>query len=647
MSTTVLCPSRRYVLPDDAPLSRNLAALWAVDHRLAEAVDALDDQPVYPVEPSKSGEPTVRVVGADGRAVYLHSRYQPVDEAKKLLQDVDFENTLVFYVHGFGLGYHVEQIIERASDEAMVLVFEPDLELFRTAFETRDLTKLIETRRVLFLYQPDKSDLLHKLTPHSALVSLGSVSITHAPSVQLQPEFQQQAKQWLGEFASFCRTSMNTLVINGKRTAENITRNLAWYASAPGVGRLANRFERCPAIVVSAGPSLRKNKHLLSEAAGHAVIISVQTMLQPLLDAGITPDYVTSLDYHDLSTRFFERVPADLKTELVAEPKTTAGVLKIYPGGRTSLLGNDYAENILRELKINKPRLRAGATVAHLAYYLAEHLGCDPIIFIGQDLGFSDGLYYTPGTSYEDAWRPELSRFCSVEMKQWEQIVRDRHLLRRIPDVNGAPMYTEERLFTYLQQFERDFGRSTRKIIDATEGGAFKRGSTPMTLRDAIDTYCTHPLPPVPADHPGLNETHLPACIKSLHARTEEAERVEQVARDTIPFLEEIRDHISDQDRVNRAIVRVDKLRSAMDTLGATYDLIAQFTQQTELNRFEKDRKILASGVSGVEKQKRQVERDIDNVRAMADAAVAFRECLAEAIFLMQSRMTAGSGEAR
>jgi len=69
-------------------------------------------------------------------------------------------------------------------------------------------------------------------------------------------------------------------------------------------------------------------------------------------------------------------------------------------------------------MEMNKTTLRAGSTVAHLAYYLAEHLGCDPIMFVGQDLGFSDGLYYSPGTSYDDVWRPEFGRFCSVEMKQ-------------------------------------------------------------------------------------------------------------------------------------------------------------------------------------------------------------------------------------
>src|SRR5205085_7846355 len=121
-------------------------------------------------------------------------------------------------------------------------------------------------------------------------------------------------------------------------------------------------------------------------------------------------------------------------------------IFDMHPGA-LSLVGNAYAEELLREMGPNRSCIRQGATVAHLAYYLAEHLGCDPIIFVGQDLGFSDGLCYAPGTSYEDVWRPELSRFCTVEMKQWEFIARDRPILRRIPDFEGKPMYTEERLF--------------------------------------------------------------------------------------------------------------------------------------------------------------------------------------------------------
>jgi hypothetical protein len=353
---------------------------------------------------------------------------------------------------------------------------------------------------------------------------------------------------------------------------------------------------------------------------------------------GVEPHFVTSLDYHEICTRFFEHLPSSLRTELVAEPKATSAIFAMYPGP-VSILGNEYAEGMLSEMKLDKERLPGGATVAHLAYYLAEHLGCDPIVFVGQDLGFSDGLCYAPGTSYEDVWRPELGRFCTVEMKQWEQIVRERFILRRIPDFEGRPMYTEERLFTYLQQFERDFGGSKARIIDATEGGAAKRGATPMKLADVLETYCREPLADAFPHHPGMRWDRIPGCIASLRNRLDEAAAIERISRETIPLLSEIHDHLDDQARVNRTIVRLDALRSRMNEFGACYDLITQLTQNTELKRFEADRKISASKLDAAEKQRRQVGRDIANVTGIVDAAAEFQAMVRSVIGRLESEL--------
>ncbi|HZK81749.1 MAG TPA: 6-hydroxymethylpterin diphosphokinase MptE-like protein, partial [Humisphaera sp.] len=439
--------STRFVLAEDSPYLKNMAVLWTVDPAFAELIENAETPDSYRVEPSRSGVPTVAATTIDGRTLYLHSKYEPLAEAKRLTDGIDASRTLAFYVYGFALGYHVEALFERASDESLFVIFEPDLALLRVALECRDLSAMLKSKRLMFFTRLDKGDLLTRLTPHSALMSVGVDRIVHPPSERLAPEFHAQMQQWVDEFASFSRTSINTVILNSLRTAENIARNIGWYTAAPSLARLHNRHRNQPAIIVSAGPSLRKNKHLLKDLSERAVLISVQTTLQPLLEMGVEPRFVTSLDYHEVCTRFFERLPETLQTEMIAEPKANSGILSMFPGP-VSVLGSSFAEGLLRELKLKKTELRGGATVAHLAFYLAEHMGCDPIIFVGQDLGFSDGLFYTPGTSYEDVWAPELSRFCTLEMKQWEQIVRERFILRRIPDQEGRPMYTEERMFT-------------------------------------------------------------------------------------------------------------------------------------------------------------------------------------------------------
>jgi hypothetical protein len=621
----------RYVLDEDAPLVKNLAALWTVDPALAEAIEALHPSEPYPVQRSKAGPPTISVPAPGERSVTLHSRYQPIEEAKRLIDAVPTADRLAFYVFGFGLGYHIEELFERAGKEALLLVFEPDLLLLRTAFEHRDFSLLIESRRALFFWRPEKGDLLARLTPHTALISVGAEQVVHPPSMEVAGEFHRQMQVWIEEYGAFGRTSLNTVVLNSRKTAQNIAKNLAWYVATPPVSRLHNRHKGKPAVIVSAGPSIRKNKHLLPKLKGHAVLIATQTMLKPMLEMGVEPDYVTSLDYHEICTRFFEGLPPSLGTELIAEPKATGGVFRLQTGPVT-LLGNRFAELMLREMKLNKTELPGGATVAHLAFYLAEYMGSDPIIFVGQDLGFSDGLCYAPGTSYEDVWRPELSRFCTVEMKQWEQIVRERYILRRIPDYQGRPMYTEERLFTYLQQFEKDFATTKARVIDATEGGAAKRGATPMTLAEAVEQFCAAPLPEVPRDHPGLHWDRVGECIGLLETRRDEGRLIEQISRQTLPLLEEIRDHIEDQARVNRAIGEIDGLRARMNELGPTYDLVTELTQASQFARFEADRKISAARVDGVERQRRQVARDVENVCGVAEAAAEFQRLVDEVI---------------
>lgn len=628
--------STRMVLPEDAPYLRNLATLFARQPALARAIESLPDEPSYSVVPARDGLPTLSVPTDDGRTIWLHSRNRPAEEARQFVASLDLAGKEVVFLHGLGLGYVAEALLERLPGTDLFIV-ETDLELFRAAATARDLCGLLEHPRVVLLWQHEKDAFFATMHPHIAAIHLGSVSVEHPASCQRRPAVVAEHRRWVDEFIEYARTTVNTLVINGRRTCENICNNLPLYVSTPSVAHLRDAYAGYPAIVVSAGPSLRKNKHLLPAASGKAVIVAVQTTFKPLLELGVEPNFVTSLDYHDICTRFFENLPAGCRSELVAEPKATRLVFDLHLGPIT-LNGNDFAERLVRELKLNKESLPAGATVAHLAYYLSEHLGCDPIIFVGQDLGFSDGLCYAPGTSYDAVWQPELNRFCTVEMKQWEQIVRDRPILRRVEDVHGNPTYTEARLFSYLQQFERDFARSRRRIIDATEGGVRKRGAEPMALADAIARFCTRPLPTRRAAASRRVDLLGPA-VESLKRRREEAGQIREIAEQTRPLLEQVRDALDSGKDVNPAIAALDALRARMGELATTFDLVLQLTQPSEIRRYHADRRIEAERLQGTDRQRRQVQRDLDNVSAVIESARQFEQLLARTIARMEEAM--------
>jgi hypothetical protein len=384
---------------------------------------------------------------------------------------------------------------------------------------------------------------------------------------------------------------------------------------------------------------------LASDVSRNAVIIAVQTMLKPLLAAGIEPDFVTSLDYNTVSTRFFENLEesgfkgACSRVHLVAEAKANWNVLDVFQGSM-SLAQNDFADRLLRgAFSGNRAGLKAGATVAHLSFYLAEFLGCNPLILVGQDLGFVDGLYYKPGVAIHETWGVELGRFNTLETKEWERIVRSRSILRKIPDIHGHPMYTEEQFFVYLQQFERDFAASRCTVIDATEGGARKQGVTVMTLRDAIDQYCHPPADEQqPAGHvppwktwAGDALAHLERVRAALEARRTAALSMKETCEQTVPVLREMLDHQSDGARMDKLFIEVDRLRGKVGEDPATFEMVTHLNTIGELRRYQADLLVKKSKKDPMERQRRQLLRDIEYVGDLKLGAERLLEILADA----------------
>ena len=123
-----------------------------------------------------------------------------------------------------------------------------------------------------------------------------------------------------------------TLVGNSEITCRNIAYNLPTYASTPPIDVLRDRFKGYPGVVVSGGPSLRKNIDLLGEVKGKGVLCAVQSLFKPLAQRGIMPDFVTSLDFHSISKQFFHGIEDFGDVHMIAEPKVSWHVLNSTRG---------------------------------------------------------------------------------------------------------------------------------------------------------------------------------------------------------------------------------------------------------------------------------------------------------------------------
>ena len=88
-----------------------------------------DRQPDSAIEvgESKTGKPTLRVAG-----IQFHSRYNPEQEAGRLIDSADLDAAVPVLVVGAGLGYHALELRQRGHE---VLVLEPDLDILKLAVE--------------------------------------------------------------------------------------------------------------------------------------------------------------------------------------------------------------------------------------------------------------------------------------------------------------------------------------------------------------------------------------------------------------------------------------------------------------------------------------------------------------------------------
>ncbi len=630
----------------DALYSRNLGALFRIDARLAQRIDeTLDDGSVL-VEPSRSGPATaaVRIPDAE-RPVSLHSRVDPLAEASRLAEAVKVGETFCYLVSGLGLGYHIKALLARLRGDAFLVVAEPNLQVIRKTFEHLDLSEAIAAGKCILLTSLDKGELQTKLEPHNNLMMIGSQFISHPASERLNSEFHSAMRRLLADHLGYVRMCLVTLVANSRLTCRNIACNLPAYVSTPPLDDLRDRFRGRPGIVIAAGPSLRRNIDLLAGLQDRAVLIAVQTVFRMLLDRGIRPDFVTSLDYHEMSRRFFEGIEDFGATRLVAEPKVTWHVTDAYKG-RMSLLSNEFARSLVGDDLGARGGLKAGATVAHLAFYLAVYLGCEPIVLVGQDLGYSDHVYYSPGVAFHELWRPDLNRFCTMEMKEWERIARHRRILRKATDIHGQEIYTDDQLFTYLQQFEGDFAAVPGRVIDATEGGLRKAGTRVMTLAQVAEQYCPEPIPAAIKDADRGVTWRDPARLTQARSRVEAGRaRIGELAescRAMAGLLREMEQLIDRPAEFNRRMGEVDTLRLKVRAQEWAYKLVSAVSQHAELQRYTADRQISLAELDSNERARRQLARDIRFVEAILEGCTALDEILAECLGRFDTAIAAG-----
>jgi hypothetical protein len=150
-------------------------------------------------------------------------------------------------------------------------------------------------------------------------------------------------------------------------------------------------------------------------------------------------------------------------------------------------------------------------------------------------------------------------------------------------------------MFTYLEQFERDFGKCAARVVDATEGGARKEGAIAMTLSEAAGRFCGTPLDRSRFGYlqrQWYDPTKLAPAREMLVSRREELDAFRALCVETRDLLRELEGLLDKPERFNRLIVRVDELRTLVQRHGSVFRMVRDVSQLGELQKFAADRRL-------------------------------------------------------
>ncbi len=437
------------------------------------------DSDRYKVERCKNGCMTLQVK-IDERWKYAHSKYDPIKEAKKFVQDVEFTEAGILVCFGIWFGYYTKELLAKMSDMNQLIIYEPDLELVDLLLNNVDCRPIFEDKRVK-IYSGEKVadfyNYLYETVPWYDYERMQGLIL---------PLYRDLYKESCIEFLKAITSTMRARMIDKNtsqyfniRWTNNFIRNIPFMLNGYSVYNFAGECNGKPVVIVASGPSLDKNIELLKTIKGKVMIIALLTSVKVLLKHDIIPDLMISVDGQQGYWLNNESDAKGMQIPLLYISVSNHDLTVIHKGKKIHILSPiDKLMPMLVE-KYEKERLffALGGSVACVATEVVRVLGFSNIIFIGLDLSNPDDKLHATGTEH-------IEKTVQDQKERIEKIY--------IEDIYGGKVGSTDVLYSYVVWFEQHIRKhqDNTTYIDATEGGALIKGTKIMTFQEAIDAYC-------------------------------------------------------------------------------------------------------------------------------------------------------------
>lgn len=434
------------------------------------------------LEEESNGKFPVVYFENNSKKYLLHSKYDVMEEAERLIKKIDFTKDSLIIVFGIGLGYHLFKLKEKISKETRVFIIEHNLDVLKYSLSNIDLESIFSTPQFFLLFGDEKQleqqvfqqvGQFYNMIGNIQFIMLPNYYIYNEKNIRVMHDIRKRLSDYIVSFGN----SLEDMLDGFRNNYNNI--DALMYSNS--VNEIKDKYKNKPAIIVASGPSLQKNIQHLKEAQGKALIISCDASLRACKLNDVKPDAVSSLERVKETYEFFYK-GADIDENVVLVGPTLLWP-KIYEEykGKTIIMtkNNEGEEGWWAKHFDNIEYVNQGQSCATVAFAVAKEAGCNPIVLIGQDLAYTGGKIHSDITHTEHEGENEENKL-DIDVVYMK-------------DYNGNTIKSNYIYQLFKTWFEYQIITSPNiEVIDATEGGAYIEGSKVMTLKEVIKKYCNN-----------------------------------------------------------------------------------------------------------------------------------------------------------
>lgn len=445
--------SKEDIVDFEDMFEENIEYLKKYDERLANIImDNPKTDAGYEVEPTTNGSITVKI-NRDNQEFYLISNNDPQNAAELFAAEYYTPRISNYILFGLEVGNNANALLE-GKDAQCVKVFENDINIIKLACRYGNLSYLV-TGHLQIHYDPDftkfadasKEDLENKV------VAIYHPSIRNIGDSKIREYFE---KLFIVE--SSIRNQGDSMVSN---FISNIERCNHY------VDELFPVFKGKDVYIIAAGPSLDKNIQLLKNKPANSIILAVGTIHRKLVNLGIKPDYTIIADALKIIMEQIENLEDNSFPILILSTAYREIAMK-NKGEKYLICQYDFKDAQDYANKNNLNLYKSGGSVTTTALDVSIRLGASRIIFLGADMANTNNLTHATDTARRETMGVDG--------------------LIPVKSIDGGIVYSTRILSMYREWIEKRIEETTNvEFIDATEGGAYIKGTRICTLQEIIE----------------------------------------------------------------------------------------------------------------------------------------------------------------